>query len=93
MKARKELILTLIQEIEAVISNRPLIYIDDDINSEGALTPAHFLSINFKTGIPDIDISYNQYENLANVLLENWESTGVSRRKLKMKHRVIVGRI
>ena len=50
-----------------------MIYIDDDINSEGALTPVHFLSINFKTGIPDIDISYTQYENLANVLLENWK--------------------
>lgn len=44
---------TLVVEIEAVLNSRPLTYVDQDISSF-VLTPAHFLSINQKTGMPDI---------------------------------------
>lgn len=45
---------TLLTEIEAVINTRPMMYLDDDINSWSAITPAHFLSLN-----PNIGIVFN----------------------------------
>ena len=36
-------LVTILTEIEAVVNNRPLTYLDDDINSVEALTPAHLL--------------------------------------------------
>ena len=65
--------MTLTQEVEAVINSRPLMYIDDDINSQEPLTPAHFISVNTKTGIPDIEIEYSPQEDLSTTLLDVWK--------------------
>ena len=46
---------TIICEVQAVINSRPLIYVGDDINSKEILTPSHFLSLNPKTGIPQVE--------------------------------------
>ena len=48
---------TLIKEIESVLNSRPLVFINDDINSNIAITPSHFLTLNPKTGIPVLEIS------------------------------------
>lgn len=48
---------TLLKEIEAVLNSRPLVYVGDDINSNIPITPAHFLALNPKIGIPQIEIS------------------------------------
>jgi hypothetical protein len=47
---------TLVKEIEAVLNSRPLVYVGDDINSTIPITPAHFLTNNPKTGIPEMEI-------------------------------------
>ena len=73
MKVNREQLLTLICEIEAVINSRPLIYIDNDINSQDVLTPAHFLSINLETGVPDVEVNYSPGENLSKELMETWK--------------------
>ena len=36
-------LVTIITEIEAVVNNRPLVYLDDSVKSTEALTPAHLL--------------------------------------------------
>ena len=36
-------LVTVLSEVEAVVNNRPLVYLDDDIKSSEALTPAHLL--------------------------------------------------
>ena len=46
---------TLLKEAEAVVNSRPLVYLGDDINSNIALTPGHFLSLNPKVGVPMMD--------------------------------------
>ena len=47
-----EQLMTVLKEAEAVVSSRPLTYVGDDINSYMTLTPAHFLSLNPKAGLP-----------------------------------------
>ena len=39
-------LLTIIKESKATINSRPLVYVDDDINSDLVLTSSHFLSLN-----------------------------------------------
>jgi hypothetical protein len=51
---------TIICEIQAVINSRPLLYVGDDINSENILTPACFLTMNPKIGIPDLKNDSNE---------------------------------
>ena len=41
--------------------------------SQEPLTPAHFISVNRKTGIPDIEIEYSPQENLSTTLLDVWK--------------------
>ena len=41
---------TFIKEAEAVINSRPLVYVDEDINSK--FTRSHFLTLNPKIGLP-----------------------------------------
>ncbi|CAG2224943.1 unnamed protein product [Mytilus edulis] len=48
-------LLTLMKEIEAVINSRPLVYVDEELQSRTTLTPNHFLAINSQNGIPDVD--------------------------------------
>ena len=47
---------TFLKEVEAIINNRPLVHVYDDINSDITLTPSHFLSLNPKTGIPESEV-------------------------------------
>ena len=60
--SRTELV-TILAETEAVVNSRPLVYVDNDINSGEPLTPGHFLSPNRKTGVPLIkEIPYDSGE-------------------------------
>ena len=52
--------MTLITEIESVVNSRPLSYLKDDINSLETLTPAHFLTLNYQVGIPDVEEEYSR---------------------------------
>jgi hypothetical protein len=52
---RVELV-TLIDEVTAIINFRPLVYIGAEINSGFLLTPSHFLLPNIKNGTPDVNI-------------------------------------
>ena len=58
-KAKREQLMTLLHELEAVNNSPPLTYMDNDIISAKTLTPSHFLSINCETGVPDVEIEYN----------------------------------
>ncbi|CAG2200118.1 unnamed protein product [Mytilus edulis] len=70
---------TLLAESEAVVNSRPLVYIGDDINSNIILTPAHFLTLNAKTGFPDhneedsTDPEYLPQISSAKQLLLTWK--------------------
>jgi len=72
-----EQMLTYINEVEAVVNSRPLVYIGEDINSSITLTPAHFLTLNPKTGTPENEISedqdYDPYDSSAKSLLIIWK--------------------
>ena len=46
---------TFLAEEEAVINSRPLVYVGDDFGSGFSLTPADFLGLNTKSGIPVIE--------------------------------------
>ena len=78
-KAIGKLCLTIIKESEAIINSRPLVYVDDDINSDLVLTPLHFLSLNPKTGIPNVvsddeaDCDFNPKISSADSLLHIWK--------------------
>ena len=68
---------TLLKEIEAVLNSRPLVYVGDDINSNTPTTPAHFLALNPKIGIPQIKISedkdFQPAESTTEKLLLMWK--------------------
>ena len=71
---------TLLAEAEAVVNSRPLVYVGDDINSNICLTPAHFLTLNPKTGIPcndeegiTEDPEYLPNISNAEMLLQTWK--------------------
>lgn len=68
---------TLLKEIEAVLNSRPLVYVGDDINSNIPITPAHFLALNPKIGIPQIEISedkdFQPAESTTEKLLQMWK--------------------
>ena len=73
-----EQLLTTLTEVEAIINSRPLVYVDDDINSNISLTPSHFLTLKPRTGIQtcDIDIEDNDFssnESSADKLLLKWK--------------------
>ena len=73
-----EQLLTILKETEAVLNSRPLVYIGDDIHSTIALTPAHFLTLNPRIGIPNFeqinadDQDYNPEMSSAERLLRKW---------------------
>ena len=72
-KITRQKLMTLIAEVEAVLNSRPLVYLDDDVNSNRALTPAHFLAINDKVGCPDIDEIHNYpVVSSSETLIETW---------------------
>ena len=69
---------TLLKEVEAVVNNRRLVYVGDDINSSITLTPRHFLSLNSYMGVPELencetDEDFNPDESTADRLLQNWK--------------------
>ena len=66
-------LMTLIVEIEATINSRPLTYVDNDINSGTILTPGHFLSINSKVGVPDIEYGYTPDQESSSSIIESWK--------------------
>ena len=74
----------MLKEAEAVINSRPLVYVGDGINSSMTLTPAHFLTLNPKIGLPfttgddTYDTDYKPEFSSADTLLVTW--------KKKLKH-------
>ncbi len=46
---------TLIKEVESTVNSRPLVYVEDDVNSNIPLSPNHFVTLNPITGIPELD--------------------------------------
>ena len=36
---------TVVVQVKAVVNTRPLVYVNDDINSSTFITPSHFLSL------------------------------------------------
>ena len=74
-----EQLLTMLKEAEAVINSRPLVYVGDDINSSMTLTPAHFLTLNPKIGLPITtgddtnDTDYKPEFSSADTLLVTWK--------------------
>ena len=73
-----EQMLTLLKECEAVVNSRPLVYVGEDLNSSISITPAHFISVNPHTGIPELqndsdDPEYKPYESSVDKLLKLWK--------------------
>ena len=74
-----EQLLTILKEAEAVINSMPLVYVGDDINSSITLTPAHFLTLNPKIGLPVTtrdetdDIDFNPEISSTDRLLATWK--------------------
>ena len=74
--------LQTITEVEALINTRPLVYIDNDQDNQ-IITPAHFLSVNIKTGTPVLTVKNDgektdpnyrvEEKNTAEKLLESWK--------------------
>ena len=67
---------TILAEVEAVVNTRPIIYICDDID-QCTLTPAHFLTLNYRIDFPEmIDIEETDYIpgiSSSQTLLETWK--------------------
>ena len=71
-------LLTILTKSEAVLNSRPLVFVGNDIDSSFALTSGDFLSLNPKTGNPemevdDIDPDYLPHVSTAQHLLETWK--------------------
>lgn len=69
---------TVLKEIEAVVNSRPLVYMGDDIHANITLTPGHFLTMNPKIGIKELeydtnDPDFNPYESSAERLFKSWK--------------------
>ena len=73
-KASNQELVTIISECEAIINSRPLTYVDADINSGHSLTPGHFLSLNQKTGYPNIEIRDSNTIDLGTKLIKMWKT-------------------
>ena len=74
-----EQLLTYLKEAESVINTRPITYVGDDINSGIVVTPAHFLTLNPKLGVPEShpedqdDSEFKPVESTADRLEEIWK--------------------
>ena len=69
---------TLLKEIEAVVNSRHLVYAGDDIDSSITLTPGHLLTLNPKTGFPELifeqqDPNFDPYESSPDRLIRIWK--------------------
>ena len=61
-----------------MLNSRSLIFVGEDIDSGFALTPSDFLSLNPKTGTPELQVDDIDPENLPHVsttqhLLDTWK--------------------
>ena len=69
---------TVLKEAEAVVNCRPLVYVDDDVNSNFPLTPGHFLSLNPMTISPAVtrekDDDFYPHDNTSERLLNVWKN-------------------
>ncbi|KAH3730119.1 hypothetical protein DPMN_056099 [Dreissena polymorpha] len=68
---------TLIKEVESTVNPRPLVYVEDGVNSNIPLSPNHFLTLNPITGIPELDSEcqdedYKSSESSKHKLLKIW---------------------
>ena len=48
-------LMIILAKAEAMVNSRPLVYVDEDINSSMVLTPSDFLSLHSQHIIPDVD--------------------------------------
>ena len=82
--ARKSLTMLQLQifvaETKAALNSRPLVYSGEELSDETALTPAHFLSFNTKTGTPQLgtegekkDPDYQESLSSKELLLNTWK--------------------
>ena len=58
-----ECLTTSLCDAEAIINSRPLTYVSEDSNDFKPLTPAMFLQEIRETGVPDLDMLYNERLN------------------------------
>ena len=49
-------------------------YVDSDVNSGHTITPSHFLSLNHKTGCPDIDVDNTDIVDKCKRLVAMWKA-------------------
>ena len=70
---------TLIKEIESVLNTRPLVYVANDINSTMPITPAHFLNMNPKSGIPNNEVpedsEFKPFESSTEKIVTIWKTS------------------
>jgi len=76
--SEKQLV-TVLTEAETVVNSRPLIYVDDDINSSFIITPLSFLSQSHQHFLPDFKIDSDTFEPTGKIstcqqLLQRWKS-------------------
>ena len=75
-------LITVLTEAEAVINSRPLVYVDDDINSSIIVTPADFVSFHrgqvFPNVVddpdPDPEFEVTKRAKYSQALLHTWKS-------------------
>ena len=73
-------LVTILAEVESVVNSRPLVYIDNDINSSIVITPSSFLSLSHRHFVPDYmtetdtDFQVTQKSNTAQQILERWKT-------------------
>ena len=65
---------TILYEVEAVINTRPLVNVDNEVEKQ-IITPAHFLSINIKTGTPVLTVENEDEKTNPNYLVEKMKAT------------------
>jgi len=71
-------LITVLTEVEAVVYSRPLVYVEDDIDSSVTLTPMNFLSVHSLHVIPDLtndsdpEVDYTN-KSSSEQLLELWK--------------------
>ena len=63
----------MLKEVESVVNSRPLVYVDDDVNLNITLAPGHFLSLNPRTGIPNLEIQIYENYNLQQSTVEEYK--------------------
>ncbi len=72
-----EKLLTLLKEVEAVVNTRPLVYVNEDIESGITLTPSSFLTQAPHLGTPEcVKERHKQFDpsmSSADKLLESWK--------------------